>query len=204
MRGVLVLYEDSLVSGTRPTNYGPHVLVAQCVADLLAEAGELPVGATSRALIDAGLEANPQKGKDKLKKQVFSNLELLTRGGTRVVAVYDRDAIHELVDVDPRCFGEVVRALTPASGPTDLLATVLLDANLETVIETLQRCGLDDSLPWRKALEKRRGALLARDRILQNAAVASLEVRRKLCRQMPSFQHLICKLAAAVLAGRHG
>ncbi len=119
-----------------------------------------------------------------------------------MVAVYDRDEIHELIDGAPRCFGDVVKALTPASGPMDLLATVLLDANLETVLETLQRCGLDKNLPWRKALAKRRGALLARDRILQNAAVASQEVRRKLRKEMPSFQYLICKLAVAVVAGR--
>jgi hypothetical protein len=40
-----------------------------------------------------------------------------------VVAVYDRDVIHELVDVrDPTCTREIVAALTPQTGHVDLLA----------------------------------------------------------------------------------
>lgn len=199
---VLVLYEDSLVRGGKPTNYGPHLLLAQCVADRLAVARPRPHGYLARDLIDRGLACNPRRGNTKLRDAVHANLEKHTRGGKNVVAVYDRDRIDEIVCVaDPNCTRAIVEALAPVGG-SDRLATVLLDANLETVITTLRGCGMRADLPWDEALAKRAGALGDRDRIMQNAAVADQAIRDRLLERMASFEYLVCKTTAAVMASR--
>lgn len=199
---VLVLYEDSLVRGGKPTNYGPHLLLVQCVADRLAVARPRPHGYLARDLIDRGLACNPRRGNTKLRDAAHANLEKHTRGGKNVVAVYDRDRINEIVVVtDPSCTRAIVEALAPAGG-SDRLATVLLDANLETVITTLRGCGMRADLPWDEALAKRAGALGDRDRIMQNAAVADQAIRDRLLERMASFEYLVCKTTAAVMASR--
>lgn len=199
---VWVLYEDSLVPGGKPSNYGPHVLLAQCVAERVGALVGRPFGYSGRRLIQGGLQANPRKGNATLRDEVFRGLSRLTRGARRVVAVYDRDVIHELVGVaDPTCTPAIVGALTPPQADPATLATVLLDANLESLLEALRACGMSPTLPWSDATRKARGALQARDRIMHNAAEPQRRALRDcLMQSMPSFEYLVCKVASAVMA----
>lgn len=199
---VWVLYEDSLVAGGKPSNYGPHVLVAQCVAERLASLAGRADAYAGRRLIQAGLSANPRRGATKLRDEVFDQLDRLARGGRRMVAVYDRDRIHEVVAVKrPACTGDIVAALTPPAADPDALATVVLDAKLESILDALRACGMPSTLPWSDASRKARGALQARDRIMHNAAQPQHRAARDcLMQRMPSFEYLVCKVASAVMS----
>ena len=197
---VLVLYEDSLVRGTKPANYGPHVLLAQCVAERLNDATQRPDAYSGRQLIDRGLVGNPRRGNSKLRDDVAAIFDKLA-GAARMVAVYDRDRIDDCVVLPgPSCTSAIVAALTPEGASPDRLRTVLLADNLETLIKTLQSCGLGESLPWDPALAKGRQALEARDRIMHNAATARREVRDCLIERMQSFDYLVTKVTDAVRA----
>ncbi len=94
---------------------------------------------------------------------------------------------------------DVIKAIREHCVTPSKLEVVLLERNLETVIETVVRVGPQFGVTFgedaaRRAIEKKRGARLHRDRILGLSGAAQPRreaLRSALLNEMPSLQHLV-------------
>src|SRR4051812_19056564 len=87
MRPITILYEDSAADG-QVKEYGPHLVVKQCVADRL-----------QKSLWDLKtLEGMPRNGASNIIKDCRRVPPQIGRDGRLVVAVYDADKIHREVN----------------------------------------------------------------------------------------------------------
>lgn len=194
MRSVVVLYEDRL--GRNVKQFGLHELLVSCVADRIG-ADRLNLGSSLRGL--------PLKSNTKVHAKCQRELDLLSRRGEIVIAVYDSDAAHRIADVPPEsCRPDITNGLAEGCEPKDRLRVVLLDKNLETVVEKLKESGLRVSdREIRQAVEEKN--LATRDIVLNRAAYGDFkEIRQKLVAGMPSFGYLVAKVADACSGSNDG
>ncbi|MDD5307214.1 MAG: hypothetical protein PHU25_07825 [Deltaproteobacteria bacterium] len=184
MRGIVVLYEDR--RGPNLKQFGLHELLVSCVADVLGQ---------NCWSIAKRLNGRPLKNNNQVLAWCRSpKIDLLTRAGEMVIALYDADRASELCKLPGASCKTVVRsALNPDGLPTASLVIVLLERNTETVIEALKRAGLnitDEDI--RLAIDRKN--LEARDRVLNKAAHGDYRaVRDKLRLDVPSFDYLVQK-----------
>lgn len=82
-RPITILYEDSAADGALK-DYGPHMLVRQCVCDAL---GKSPWELKQ-------LEGMPKNGASKIRNECRRFPPQIGRDGRVVLAVYDADKIH--------------------------------------------------------------------------------------------------------------
>lgn len=185
--GIWVLYEDR--RGERK-QFGLHELVVSCVADTLG---------TNRWVLQPQIRCLSLKGNSKLLGKCQEELPLMTRDGSFVVAVYDSDQMHRLLDLHAGSCRPAIRAgLERDCEPAGKLRVVLLEKNLESVIKELRDCGLHISNEeMGEAVRKKR--TVTRDRILNRAAHGGhRDVRMALTRAMPSFGYLVRTVADVV------
>ena len=187
-RKVVVLYEDQV--GGVVTDYGPHVLVKQCVCD------RLKLDPWSLKTI----AAVPRNGNGNVYKDCASQPPKIGRDGSFVVAVYDYDHVRDMKQLGlPRaaCKRDTREALLKACPWRERLVVVFLDRNIETIIEAI--CACDPTLATE---DQRRRALVnkdlnARDIILRAASAptpARLALRNCVFQRVPSLQYLVDKL----------
>ena len=128
---IMVLYEDQLAAGTLPKQYGPHLLVKQCVADMLGREGYWEVG---------DVEALPCKGRDQLLRKLREGRQY---AAASVVAVLDDDKVRDAhAALEGACKADVVRWLRESTGcPSPArLRPVLLAENMETLVDAVCTC----------------------------------------------------------------
>lgn len=126
MPKVTVLYEDALAPGSKPIQYGPHLLLLWCVSDR-----------TKRPIWDLGrlVEGNPRKGKEKVRQA--SKLPLRDW----VIALYDQDRVRDMPGLENKKRArDVAETLRAESAQPDRTMVVLLDKNLETLMKHVQSC----------------------------------------------------------------
>lgn len=187
MPKVTILYEDSRRQLSR--EYGPHELVKSYLADVLA------IDRYDRRLKD-DLVPIPCKGDSNLLKQIQRNGERLIRNGGWVIAVFDADKLHRLVDLDAAACKKALTGAVDERGPSiERLSVVLLEDNLETLFERLKELAEHElRCDWQAVIERKRHA--ERDRILTSLARDPQRdgLRRQLVQQMPSLAYLMCKV----------
>jgi hypothetical protein len=181
MMPVTILYEDSAADGD-VRNYGPHRLVVQCVADRLGvQAWELRT-----------LTPVPKRSASKLRNECKRIPARFGRDGSWIIAVYDSDRIRPGLGLDSSCCKALVRErLRDECAWGEHLGVVLLERNVESLIEAVQRCSptLVDEGTWKAALAKK---LNARDIVLGKAAKPpQVQIRACVLREVPSLAYLI-------------
>jgi hypothetical protein len=187
---ITILYEDS--SKGKPKNFGPHMLVKQCICDLLnREPWELK--------LDDKLVSWPMNGNDKLRQECRKNMDRFAARGGTAFAVYDADKIRAHIKLPPTaCKQQVVSTLKDGCGSVERLEVVLIERNMESVLEAL-RHGSPSLVPevaWEAAVAQKQ--LLERDRIFNVAALpepTSRRARDQLVEHLPSFKRLVTHIA---------
>jgi hypothetical protein len=190
MPPIVILYEDAAVRGGQVKDYGPHLLVRQCVADRLGkQLWEL-----------RQLDANPRNGASNIRLDCKQNPPAIGRAGGRVFAVYDFDQIHQEVKLSSSaCKEQLKEVLKKECAWQDRLTIVFLERNIETVVEAVCSCASgripeDQRL---KAIKHKR--LNARDLILKRVLGPSdRALREAVLHEVPSFAYLVDKVVAAL------
>jgi hypothetical protein len=182
---VLVLYEDQRRDGDGQ-RFGLHALVQRCVLDRCSE--------LSYRDLDARLEGRPVKGNNKLLKKCQTELPTLRRTFNSVIAVYDHDRAHRVVNLrGDTCMTALRQALKRGCEPAGDLRVVFVRENTESVLEALREGSLLTTVTaesWRNAIERK--DLNDRDLILLAAAkAAATTAREDLVARVPSFDYVI-------------
>lgn len=189
IRPVMILYEDKSADGSLK-EYGPHLLVRQCVADAL--------GVDWWML--KHLVGNPRGGSGNVRNDCRRSPPQIGRDGRLVVAVYDDDRIRREVQLPANaCKAQVKSLLREECAWNERLIIVFLEKNIETVIDAIRGCAptLVDDETWKLALERKNRN--ARDAVLGFAANPSQSMlREQLLQRVPSLAYLIHKLAAVL------
>ena len=181
-----ILYEDRLAVQTK--HFGLHELVLRCLGDRFPK--------LTHDELRVMFQANPRKGAQNVRKECEDGRkkEKLYRASRILVAVYDRDKIHDVVASGTTCKVSVRDNLRSTSPWASNLTVVLLEENTETVLTAILHA-------------KDRGAKLAgkprpdeRDKILQSAAWGSVAIRDEVLAAVPSLRYLVDKLAVEVTA----
>jgi len=192
MRKISILYEDSAANGG-VHNYGPHVLVQQCVGDRLGK---------SHWELKDSLAAMPKNGVSNVRVECRRIASRIARGGGLVVAVYDADKIRrEIVRPATACKVEVKEVLKKECSWPDQLCIVLLERNIETVVEAVRTCEptLVPEDIWVQAIKRKN--LNARDIVLTHAASPPKRaLRDQVLAIVPSLGYLVHKLVVALSA----
>lgn len=188
MPSVVVLYEDKSPGRC----FGVHKLLVSCIHDRLGGA---------RSDMKAAIDGRPLKGNTRVLTACRDELEILTRGGTPLVAVLDDDKIRARVGLEAFATEpEVLRRIAEQYGSSPLLTVGLLKDNAETLVADANRAGVDvrsDKLD--KALGKRgRRAPEARDSILNRVAFGEQRYRDQILRLNSSFARIV-EIVAALL-----
>lgn len=135
-----------------------------------------------------------------MRAACLRDLRDLTADGNHVVALYDRDRVHDLVPTSGRCKRELTISLRDGCSPADLLRVVLLERYTESLIAALRRGPVEELVGgdvFDRALKKDRNA---RDIVLKAAAREDLRAARVALRQtVPSLDYLATKLVGLVL-----
>jgi hypothetical protein len=174
-----IFYEDSLAVQTK--NFGLHVLILHCVAD------RLPITVEE---LDDLFEGNPRKGATNILK-LFDDphKERLHGSSPHVLAVYDRDKIHEFVNTEGRCKSIVRQAILARCQWTAKPVVVLLEDNAESVAEAIL------ALQQKAPLAGRKPRPGERDKIFLSAAWnCGPDFRRALLKASPSLRYIVDKL----------
>ncbi|HSO00830.1 MAG TPA: hypothetical protein VLS89_21210 [Candidatus Nanopelagicales bacterium] len=186
---VTVLYEDSAADGSLK-EYGPHLLVRQCVADRL--------GVESWTLRQ--LEGMPRRGASKLRNDCRRIPPQVGRDGRVIVAVYDADKIHRDVQLPATaCKAQMKEILAAECAWRERLVIVFLEKNLETVLSAIRACSsqLVAEETWQRAVSRKDRN--ARDIILKEAArPPNRPLRELVLQRVPSLGYLVGKLSAAL------
>jgi len=196
MRPITILYEDSAADG-QVKEYGPHLLVRQCVADRLGKSSwELKT-----------LEGIPRNGASNIVKDCRKIPPQFGRDGRLVAAVYDFDKIrhevnkiHHDVKLAPgACRSQIKAALGSGCAWREQLVIVLLDRNLETVLEAVCACA-----PTMISAELRRLAIERKQRNERDLVLKKIispndrAIREAVLERVPSLGYLVDKLVAAL------
>lgn len=180
MQVATILYEDQRAAQIKA--YGPHEFVLQCLADRMAP--------LDRSDLQDVITANPRKGAPKIRQECKDEAkrDRLYKTTRRLVAVYDRDRIKDVIATPASCTSGIRDALRSESAWGDRLIVVLLDRKTETVLDAIL------------AVEGR-GPLLSkprpdeRDKILLRAAWQhSPAERAAVLTAVPSLAYLVAKL----------
>ncbi len=190
---VTILYEDRLAPASTGTQFGPHLLLVECVLDDLREAGhDVPDRYT---VARHHLLANPKNGNANVKREFLSNGALLTRDGSTLVAVYDLDRVDRLIE-DPaaraRCCKREMRDCL--RGGAHALATgrvYFLDANTESLLAAA--C----AVLGRGWTGKPHPA--ERDNLLQALVAEGPQARATVRQRVPSFDYIVRKVTELAL-----
>lgn len=182
---VKVLYEDEQAADAK--NFGLHTLVCRCVHDRLGWPEERWNELTGLIV------GHPKKGYTKLLAACQDVRE--GSGAHHLVAVFDDDKIRKLqqLGLPPRaCKLEVRQAIEAHSPLAAQLRVVLLQRNMETVVEAVQR---SRSLPVTGKLRP-----LDRDSLLLSIVWRPdfAPARRCVLADVPSLAYLVDKLADLV------
>lgn len=177
---ITVLWEDQ--RSARANRFGPHELLLACLADDLGR---------DRGALERRVESRPQKGNGSLRKALKQELPRFAKSGP-VIAVIDRDQIHDLLPrtpPPPSCMsGITTRFRQDAPGDYDI---VFLVRNMETLVETVCRATGRD-VPLNKPTPDER------DRLLMAAVWgAPPQTRISIRSDCPSFDRLVTRV------GRH-
>lgn len=188
-RPVTILYEDSAADGALK-DYGPHLLVRQCVGDLL---GKSPWELKQ-------LEGLPKNGASKIRNECRRFPPQIGRDGRVVVAVYDADKIHRETRLPAAaCKGQIKEALRVGCSWQERLVVVLLERNIESVVEAVRACApaiVADEV-WGQAVDRKN--LNARDVVLRRAASPPERALREcVLQRVPSLAYLVHKLVVAL------
>ena len=176
---ITVLWEDQ--RGGQQKGFGPHDLLAACVADRLA----INVGQIRPYLLSV-----PKKGNGNLVRRALAcDLDRLPKTGP-VFAVLDRDKVEELWKPDERpanCMAALrQRIVQEAPGSYDL---VFLVENVESLVE-------DCCVTLRLAPGRRKPTPEGRDAILARAVwSADPSQRGRILDRRPSFKRLVGRVA---------
>lgn len=182
LRKPTILYEDSQDKGSK--TYPPHDFVRACVVDVLGDDRADLV----RSVLN---DPRPKSGASKL----LGGLRRTTEGGQHVVVVVDDDQIRRQLDL-PKASPEdrVIAAIHDYARGADV-KVILLQRNLETLLENLQRCGLQHS----KLGDALRKVTSARDLVFGSATAPSHRAIRNCVRNAnASFDALVAHLAEVV------
>lgn len=186
---VTVLYEDCLTPHSTGTQFGPHLLLVECILDDLRAEGHDPPDRFTVARHH--VLANPKNGHANVKREFLQNGALLTRDGSSLVAVYDLDKVDRLIDdvaiKSRRCKRAMRECLR--GGPEAPTAgwVYFLNANTETLLDAARR------ILGRPSAGKPRPA--ERDSILQALIAQGPEARAALRERVPSFDYIVRKVA---------
>ncbi len=164
---VIVLYEDSLVPGGRPTAYGPHKLLEACVRD----SGLLG--------FERRLDPRPMNGAAKALALVTPHLDLIAPSGQPVVLLLDGDKIRRALQLppdagDPQVIEEIQNRC--AAAQRYRLNVVLLNQNLESVLEVLRGCDPAPSADYDMAIKDKK--LNQRDIVFRRVATSTAKAIR--------------------------
>lgn len=182
IRQVCVLYEDQ----RGPTKgFGLHELVKACVRDALPE--------HPRGRIDAALDdCRPLKGSAKLLEACRRDIDLIANDGRSVVAVFDYDRIHQLLQLPKNASDkQVVQAILEGGKRAHRPSIVLLKRNMESVLQAAAQC--DKSI----ASDRVKRAVQHKDPLERDAILGELSsdrsrsVRDCILDKVPSLQALI-------------
>jgi hypothetical protein len=197
---IVLLWEDSLASGMRPSQFGPHAFLVACIADVLSRTErdwEARWYSVQRQ-ISLRIESVACNGVDKLLERVPD--PNLYRGGRRVVAIVDGDKIQDRLPArSPIAVQIRERAAQPA-----LLHAHVLDRNLEHLLGRIKQCGgtIEDA-ELEAVVDKRgKGVLPRRDGLLhRHAGIDRRGVREAVCVEAggwTGWPALVAELAAMV------
>jgi len=168
---VTVLYEDQ--SAAKPTNYGPHILLLACVADV---SGDTVWSLRERVV---GI---PKKGDTKLRAALRDDGDLLAAAGA-LLAMFDEDRVRGCYGLSKgACKREILEAITTEA--TGWPGVVLLVRNMEDVVNAAC-AALGQPRPARKPTPEER------DRHLHRAAAEGPAVRAAILAAVPSFGRLV-------------
>lgn len=187
-----ILYEDRCGDG-QIREFGPHVLVQQCVCDALG----MESWVLRQQLMVHGI---PKNGATKLRSECRSDRPKFGRDGSDVIAVYDNDRIRDFVKVGaPGCKAQLREALRAESTLKERLVVVLLEENLETVVAAV--CACDPAIAPKEVQENaiKRKKVFDRDIVLRRAAAPTAEgkrLREQLQAKVPSLRYLVGKIVA--------
>jgi hypothetical protein len=197
-RPITILYEDSAADGP-VKEYGPHLLVRQCVADRL---GKSPWELST-------LEGMPRNGASNIVKDCRRVPPQIGRDGRLVVAVYDADKIHREVNNLQRevklpagaCKRDIKPILRAACAWQERLVIVFLEENIETVLEAVCACAAVSVELRRLAVERKQRN--ERDIVLRKILGPSdRALRDAVLQRVQSLGYLVDKVAAALAGGR--
>jgi hypothetical protein len=194
MRPITILYEDSAADG-QVKEYGPHMVVKQCVADRLHKSPwELKT-----------LEGMPRNGASNIIKDCRRVPPQIGRDGRLVVAVYDADKIHrEVNNIQPEaklpagaCKRDMKPVLRAACAWQERLEIVFLEENIETVLEAVCACAAVPAELRRLAVERKQRN--ERDIVLRKIlAPNDRALRDAVLQQVPSLGYLVDKVVTAL------
>jgi len=184
-----VLYEDQ--AAVKPTNYGPHILVLQCVADR--------VGGDPRGDLKPLSNAKPMKGSGNLRKELRERGALLQRSGPVVIMVDDdkiRGCYQDLGLARTSCKSQVIAAIKSECSGVDP-GIVLLNQNMETVLNVCLRALGRPPLNSKPSPEER-------DQILMRCASPAVTPaqRQEILDRVPTLGRLVCILAGWAVLSR--
>ena len=187
MRPITILYEDSAADG-QVKEYGPHMVVRQCVADRLQKSPwELST-----------LEGMPRNGASNIVKDCRRVPPQVGRDGRLVVAVYDADKIHREVKLPAgACKSQIKPVLRAACTWQERLVIVFLEKNIESVLEAVCACTAIPVELRRLAIERKQRN--ERDIVLRKILSPSdRAVRDAVLLRVPSLAYPIDKLVIAL------
>ncbi|MBI5498107.1 MAG: hypothetical protein HY904_24100 [Deltaproteobacteria bacterium] len=181
----IVLYEDQL--GQQVTEFGPHVLLIQCVADLLEQ---------SPHELKKRLVPRPMKGKEKVARCLLEDLQNLACDFAWILVLIDGDRLREIAQLDnPRNEGDIRRAILkrhPVDGQK--VVPVVLENNMESLLEACRRCW-----PGLPVGRKAKPSPIERDGVLNKIAWApDMGVRQCVLNGCPALEQLRNFSACAV------
>lgn len=168
---VTVLYEDQR-GATK--EFGLHKFVLACVYD--------EIDGQHHVLFQQA-EARPLKSNTKVLATLFEDAAEIASDGRRIVAVLDRDRVHEPLNLAATAEDDaVVKAIRERCAADVAITLVLLANNLESVLSDIAACGralVQELLPdaLRKDMAKR-DIIFARAAALEQRALRECVQKR--------------------------
>ena len=193
---IVVLYEDKRVQAK---GYGPHELVKACVLDVVDQDDQ---GDRAALMANLSIEARPLKGSGNIYTSC-RNVSLIAPRGQPVVAVLDRDRVHDLLGLPkPISQQQVEKRLKDESDAPAQLHVCLLEENLESVIEAIKVCAPGQNADiLARALDKEPNA---QDVLLRRVAHAPTRaIRECILQRVPSLKAIV-ELLISLLAPPSG
>lgn len=188
MTALLVLYEDSRGAKGK---FGPHEFFLRCVEDSTG---------TSFYVLRNKVRDCPVNGVSKLLAHLrdLDELNYLAPRGTRILAILDEDRVREHAPLAGMSATDAAAKLVAESSAPSRLSVILLERNLESIVEALDKCGEREKQLIAGAMKKR---LNDRDSLFGKVGhdAARKGIRDCVRHRMPCVEKIVELMGAAVM-----